>query len=94
MDMTQELVAVSVVFILLVAAVYKFGKPARPGGWLAGVTGTAKDRRIDLIESRALATGCRLYLVRVDRQEFLLAQTGASCTAVASWTKESQQGCH
>jgi flagellar biogenesis protein FliO len=83
--MEQTGAALMVVFGLLAAVVWKFG-PARRPGWMARIAGNTASRRIGVIESRPLASGCTLHLVRVDGREFLIAQTAANCAAVSSWT--------
>jgi flagellar biogenesis protein FliO len=84
---TQQTAAILVVFAILAAMISKWGRPRRPDGW-TGWLGVKSVRRIGVLETRPLTSRCTLHLVRVDGQEFLLAQTGTTCTAVASWQRD------
>ena len=84
MAMEQTGAALMVVFGLLAAVVWRFGGLRRPD-WMARIAGPPAERRIGVVESRPLASGCTLHLVRVDGREFLIAQTAATCSAIGSW---------
>jgi hypothetical protein len=85
MDAKQIGLAIGVVFALLAGVILKFGKATAPEAWMQRLARKSNQRRIGLIESRVLAAGFTLHLVQVDSREFLLAQTGNSCTTVSCW---------
>jgi hypothetical protein len=89
MDAEQIGLAIGVVFALLAGVIIRFGKAKTPEAWLQRLARKSDQRRIGVIESRVLSAGFTLHLVQVDSKEFLLAQTGNSCTTISCWQVEN-----
>jgi flagellar biogenesis protein FliO len=86
METISQLLSIGFVLGLLAAVLWGLRRKglARFGAGKLRLGGNAKGRLLELVESRALAPGHALHLVRVGDQAFVLAVHPGGCTTVES----------